>query len=1328
MQYNFDMERGWGRRVGFWLLALAGPAGAAYLRGDYNLDGAVDTNDYALWAANVGRTSYVPHAETILTTSLRVKPDRRTVIGGESKLLTASGVTGTVHWGFVDHAAGGELTATSGVSVSYVGGLSPSHIDVVQIWDAENNLTRSYFNVIGTNEAASFGKAVIVAGGLAPDDQVWHATEYLANRAYNVLRYRGFPSLNVDYLSYAKNIGGGLDADGDGSNDVDDVSTYASVANTFTNWAHAPGDLLVYLVDHGGESGGLGQFNLNGNEQLSGTNLDAWLDRIQDTYTNNVTVILDFCYAGTFLANLTYPGTNGARRVVLAATESGRPTYFLGSGSVSFSEMFWGGILQGQSIGGAFQLARDGMASLQSALLDANGDGVYSNAVDGSLVAGSQIGATFVAGKDFPIIAKVLGNQQLSEGTEALLWADDIASYYPLDRVWCTIQAPSHINYTNTTTPITDVPEHDLPYDLGQGRYEDVVDGFAEQGTYTLYYFAQDIWGSVSPPKVGSVTQAGRRESLILVNGVDANAPEWSAHRALCDRIYSAFRLRQFATNRIHYLSADGAHDADGDGSNDVAGVATYAGFVNACTNWARSNDVLDVYLVGLATNGAFTIGGSNLPAATLDALLDAFQTSSQLARVVLEFPSAGSYLPSLAAPGGRDRMLLAAAQAGRTNDVGPMGYPSFSSSFVSMIAQGATIGRAFNKAADATRLVSSLRPGPFSFPTAQMPVIDDTGDGATDKYSSNLRAASRYFGAAFVTGDDAPVIRETMPVTPLNGATSLTIWAADVVDVNGITAVVARVRGPSSYLPGDVLQTNLTYSELNQRYEAAVDGLAPDGNYEITFVAWDSTGRESAPALTTLTGPDAYEPDDASTNASFFYEYGAHLHNFHVSGDPDWSRFYFSTNDATATNNVVNIVVYQTGTNIDAVLEVYYRPPGGALTNIATVDATGLGAGNSEVFPLTWSGSPEGTYLVQVHPFDTNNWGAGSDYVLNIDKVVGAIDGTLQVDAIVDLDGGIAPPGAAILVNGTNWATFGGRNNYSGPLPPGVYTVQIVAAAGYLPESHPTLPNEIQNLANSNYGNPRRVTITSAKTSFREFFFEPVVTVAGAVADQITGAPVAGAKVEFLCTNGLFAGHVFNGYPNFTPYKAAFTTAADGAFAAGVRLPARQDYSLRLAKGGYSDLVRLSQVSRTATAGQQIVISPTVLLSLVDANGNPIPEAWATNNFASIGGATNDPDHDGLDNRAEYLAGTSPTNAASAFESDEVSSTTNGWVLRWPVAPGRTYLVRALEDLLQTNWTTAGGPWTAPLGGGPGWMAWTDSLPATVTGRLYRVELQPPD
>ena len=68
----------------------------------------------------------------------------------------------------------------------------------------------------------------------------------------------------------------------------------------------------MYLVDHGGDSSGAGYFRLNESEILTATNLDAWLDDLQNTYTTKVTVLIDCCYAGSFLDELAYTGDGSA--------------------------------------------------------------------------------------------------------------------------------------------------------------------------------------------------------------------------------------------------------------------------------------------------------------------------------------------------------------------------------------------------------------------------------------------------------------------------------------------------------------------------------------------------------------------------------------------------------------------------------------------------------------------------------------------------------------------------------------------------------------------------------------------------------------------------------------------------------------------------------------------------------------------------------------------------------------------------------------------------------------------------------------------------------
>ena len=492
--------------LGCWLMACFNTARADYHRGDFNLDGVVNTNDYAVWFSSQGRTSCVPNPDVVLTTSLRVSPDRRTVLPGEDIHFVASGSTGVVIWAFVTNRSQALLSSTNAASVDYQSGLTSSNIDVVEAWTVDDYLGLSFVNVIDSNEVTRLGKAVIIAGGTGLDDPVWLASDYLANTAFNTLRYRGFSKANIQYLSLQP----GQDVDGDGNamNDIDLAATLANSAETFTNWTGAANKLFVYLVDHGEYSAGQGYFRLSASELLSATQLDTWLDCIQSNANTEVTVVLDFCYAGSFASALTWTGT--PRRTVIAACSSNELTYFLAGGAASFSAQFFGLVLQGSSIGSAFYGAQQGMSGYQSASI-----------INGEAAGTNYLGASFVAGKDVPIIGTVLGIQALDEGTSAKLWAGDIVSYYPLQRVWCSIIPPKYSPNTNSGIPVVNIPEVDLTFNNTSGRYEGTFEGFSEEGLYQLAYFAQDIWNSVSLPRQSQVERSAFDERLILVVGGD---------------------------------------------------------------------------------------------------------------------------------------------------------------------------------------------------------------------------------------------------------------------------------------------------------------------------------------------------------------------------------------------------------------------------------------------------------------------------------------------------------------------------------------------------------------------------------------------------------------------------------------------------------------------------------------------------------------------------------------------------------------------------------------------------------------------------------------
>ena len=105
--------------------------------------------------------------------------------------------------------------------------------------------------------------------------------------------------------------------------------------------------------------------------------------------------------------------------------------------------------------------------------------------------------------------------------------------------------------------------------------------------------------------------------------------------------------------------------------------------------------------------------------------------------------------------------------------------------------------------------------------------------------------------------------------------------------------------------------------------------------------------------------------------------------------------------------------------------------------------------------------------------------------------------------------------------------------------------------------------------------------------------------------------------------------------------------------------------------------------------------------------------EAWRQTYFDSnsltnsaISGPTADPDHDGLNNEQEFLAGTDPTNASSCLAI--IAPTNNpvvaggGFVVRWQSVTGKTYSVLAATNLMT------------------GFSALTNALPATPTVNVY--------
>jgi hypothetical protein len=1278
------------------------------MRSDFDVSGTVSSDDInMLWTVNQGRSTPVPYGGVSLSPALEISPERRTVAAEDTAVFDVLGGTGEVFWAFVSNCSGGTVDAGT---QEYEAGVTSTCVDVLQAWDAENRIGRAYMNVISPSEVAQAGKAIIIAGRKSASDAVWPTTDYLADLAYNALLYRGFSKENIQYLSPEPH----QDADGDGYvDDIDLESTWANALISFRDWAPNADKLFVYLVDHGGDSSGAGFFRLNESEVITAVHLNGWVTALQNAYGTEVTLVIDCCHSGSFVDELAYVGP--PQRIVITSCAANEPTYFVAGGFVSFSDAFFSGVILGMNMEACFVQALDAMGSYQNAWLDDDGNGIYERGVDGLNAAKVELGATIVAGKDIPQIGLVAGNQILEWDTTATLWVDDIASLYPIDRVWCVIISPQHD--PDPDDPVSDIVELELPYNEETGRHGSSYGGFSQEGTYKVIYYAQDVWGSVSQPMQSYVTQCAFDERVILVAAGDTNAPDWTVINKLGDEAYHAFRRRWFENDTIYYMNSDPNQDLDSDGTNDVDALPTVDGIRFAITNWACSTnwggpaDRLTVYMIGDpgASTDTFRMNGAEvLAAGTLDSLLDTFQASNASVNVVLEFDGSGAFLPALIPPQGMERISIASAAADETTCRDGGGLISFSHCFMARVFLGEDIGDAFRESAAFMRLVTA---------GGQVAAIDDNGNGIYESKLDGALADNRYIGTAFVTGDDIPEIGSVTPDMLGVPATGVTLWVSGVSDVDGISNVWCFVAAPDYDGQGGLVHLNMTWNPLTMRYEAAYNDFVQNGYYVFTFFAEDNTGEMSAPVQCMIARADPYEFDDRDFLAAEFKIGETQTHNVHCPYDADWVKFYVTTNCS-----VYEIQTIQQGTNVDTALNVYRQLTDGTLVNVlgSEIDYEPKGAGNGERVLLT--NAVAGMYYVRVRPYDGSAYGPETAYNLIVWSPVGA-EGVLVVAAVDRLNPGSSPPGTVANVDGVEKAFNGATTVEYHGLPAGVHAVLVTADAGYFREEDPTLPNQPDNKDSYLYGNPKNVDVSDDSWQVAVFQFVPYVKVSGLLRDKWTHERVGDAGIQFEAKDGVIAGCVYDGYPNNAVYESRWYSMTAGVFPTNVLLPC-VDWDLTVTKGSHSKVVMKGCLTGL-NPGDEIDLG-TIEMYPVDDNANEISDDWEDVHFPTQPvNPDEDSDGDGHDNMREYWCGTNPTNDISVFEIDDFESGSSV-TLTWPVSPGRTYeIVSTNQGILTTfdNWPTVAGPWEAT--NGQTHMEWTDE---TDDGRrYYRVKLVSP-
>jgi ligand-binding sensor domain-containing protein len=444
-----------------------------------------------------------------------------------------------------------------GVWIGTNGGFAHFKADGLwQIFNTDNsNLPHNYVNSllldgqdklwIGTNSGLAhltFGEqqsgkraAIIIAGGgNQADNTLWDTTESISTYFYKMLNNRKFVNSEIYYLSSHP----WADFNGDGSDDriVDAPRpprpiTLDDVKKAF-EWAKDQGKLdqplYLFFIDHGGE----GKVQLAKNTNMSAEEFKIILDDYQQTTGNQVVLLLEACYSGSFLPILAAPN-----RAIISSSKANELAYF--EDEKGFSRFFTQNMLRGMDFLEAFdysvQLQGSMLAKIDKRLAgsaeyiettqtpqcDDNGDGVYDKTSDGLWLKQLKINGN-IKTADFTLAIESLSTSSpLKVGEPFSLKTKASTASGKVKRVWAVIRPPRiNLVLDSNGTPILAYPTQEL----SQTDDEDVWTGTWNQavynGEYEISFYAKDnesniemseesvvisVSGGIEPPEQANV-------------------------------------------------------------------------------------------------------------------------------------------------------------------------------------------------------------------------------------------------------------------------------------------------------------------------------------------------------------------------------------------------------------------------------------------------------------------------------------------------------------------------------------------------------------------------------------------------------------------------------------------------------------------------------------------------------------------------------------------------------------------------------------------------------------------------------------------------------
>lgn len=155
-----------------------------------------------------------------------------------------------------------------------------------------------------------------------------------------------------------------------------------------------------------------------------------------------------------------------------------------------------------------------------------------------------------------------------------------------------------------------------------------------------------------------------------------------------------------------------------------------------------------------------------------------------------------------------------------------------------------------------------------------------------------------------------------------------------------------------------------------------------------------------------------------------------------------------------------------------------------------------------------------------------------------------------------------------------------------------------------------------------------------------------------------------------------------------------------------------------------YAAFVNAAQTNLSIASsdrGRMERVDLQVQVPLTDLDGNGLPDYWERYYFGLIGVDPNDdPDFDGMNNYAEYRAGTNPLDENSRFEFVNVVSEPQGVRVEWPGLDGIYYVLQRSPTLM-TGFTNL----ATHILGTPPLNVFHDTNVSSGTSFFYRLQIE---